>query len=284
MFSQKNFDILLNAAVKIQSSTVLDEKILAVISCDGYDRARDFLFNERSLLDSEDYHMIALSSDTDFEEMGNPLYSVVNSKGSFASLSEIEELDQSIIPVESQKAIDIEVTLGCIFQGKAIETYRNLLRDDPERFASILAVGGELSNTDDGESYLVHRLDFPRKRGWTGVSLDEIKSENLEPFFTHTSNYLDPEHKLPDCADQVTERSICSELKDLASCGDLDGSLSKINYYMYWIGGSPFAFGDLDETESGEYIGPMVVVTFKSADGCAASITWEEVTNWDFEE
>ena len=103
LFSQKNFDTLSTTSVEIKSSTVLGDKVLAVISCDGNDLPRNFLANERALLDSEGFHLIVLSSETSFEEMGNQLYSVVNSKGSFASPSEIEELDQSIIPVESQK-------------------------------------------------------------------------------------------------------------------------------------------------------------------------------------
>jgi hypothetical protein len=283
LFSEKNFDILAKAKVEIQSSAVVGGKVLAVIACDG-DDPRSFLSDELALLDSGEYHLIALSSETSFEEMGEASYSVLNSEGSFASPSELEELEESVIPVESQKALDIEVTLGCVFKGKAKQVFQTMVREDPERFASLLAVGGDPNNHDDADEYLVHRLDFPRERGWTGISEEEIKSDGLEPFFCETSNYLDPEFKLPECADQVTERSICSELKDLASCGELDESLTKINYYLYWIGGSPDVFGDLDESESHEYIGPMVVATFRNSGGCLASITWEEITNWDFED
>jgi len=281
LFSQKNFEILKKAEVGFQASTRLGDKVLAAIADDG-DDPRYFLSEQLVLLNSEEYHLIALSSETSFEELGNPSYSVLNATGSFASLSEIEELDESIIPVDSQKSLDIEVTVGCIFKGNAKQQFQAMLREDPERFASLIAIGGDPSEADNSEEYLVHRLDFPRKRGWIGVSEDEIKSEGLEPFFLEVSNYLDPEFKLPGYADQVTERSICSELKDLAGCGELDESLTKINYYMYWIGGNPDTFGDLDERESGEYIGPMVVATFRNSRGSVASITWEEITNWDF--
>jgi len=283
LFSQKNFDVLLKEGVGIRASALIGEKRLAVVIC-GRGDPRSFLSDELALLDSTEYHLVALSSETSFEELGNPIYSVLNSTGSFASLSEIEALENSIIPVESQKALDIEVTLGCVFKGKTREEFRTMLRDDPERFASLLAVGGDLSDDDDTEEYLVHRLDFPKTRGWTGISEDEIKSDGLEPFFREKSNYLDHEFKLPDCADQVTEGSICSELMDLAGSGEIDESLTKINYYMYRIGCSPDAFGDLDESESGEYVGPMAVATFRNSGGCVASITCEEITNWEFED
>jgi len=71
LFSQKNFEILKKAEVGVQASTRLGDKVLAAIADDG-DDPRYFLSEQLVLLNSEEYHLIALSSETSFEELGNP--------------------------------------------------------------------------------------------------------------------------------------------------------------------------------------------------------------------
>lgn len=215
--------------------------------------------------------------------MGNPDFSVLNVDGSFANSKQLETLEETMIPLESQRALDIEMTLGCVFTGSSREAYENMLGEEPDRFASLLAIAGEPYAAGESEEYLVHRLDFPRNRGWTSVPMEEILSEGLQCFFNQSMNYNDMEYSLPDGADEVSSSSLCVELKDLADCGEIDEEESKIYYYMYSISGEPDEFGDLDESNSAEYIGPMVVASIRTGDGTVASITWDEITAWEFE-
>ena len=283
IFSRDNFELLVAAKVDISCFADLDGKVLAVLSCNGGD-PRNFLNEQLSTLDNSNYHLIALGSETHFEEMDNPDFSVLNVDGSFANLKQLEALEETIIPLESQRALDIEITLGSVFTGGSREVYEKLLTEEPDRFSSLLAIAGDPYSAGESEEYLVHRIDFPRYRGWTSVPMEEILSDGLQCIFNQSMNYNDPDYSLPDGADEVSSSSLCVEFKDLANCGELDEEESKIYYYMYAVKGEPFEFGDLDESNSGEYIGPMVVATIRTGNGTVASVTWDEITNWDFED
>jgi hypothetical protein len=282
VFSSDNFELLVAAKVDISCSAVLDGRVLAVLSSNEGD-PRNFLSEQLSTLDNDNYHLIALASETSFQEMGNPDISVLNVDGTFANSRQLEALKETIIPLESQRALDIEITLGSVFTGGSREAYEKLLTEEPDRFASLLAIAGEPYAAGECEEYLVHRIDFPRNRGWASVPMEEIVSDGLQCIFNQSMNYSDRDYSLPDGADEVSSSSLCVEFRDLTDCGELNAEESKIYYYRYSVSGEPDEFGDLDESNSGEYIGPMVIATIRTGNGTVASITWDEITAWEFE-
>ena len=281
LFSLSNFELLKASGLNIECSANNGGRVIAVLRSD--DCFIESLVDEGlNRLNEDEYYIFGVSSETEFSNIGNPSFSVLNESGDFASKDEVSNLVG--ISAESQKSLDVCVTLGIVISEPACEHYLNLLNANPDRFSCINALGGIPSRAGSSDEYLVHRLDFHKSRGWISEGLDSLLENGAKPFFNNSSSALRTGLVSLGEPKKVSEHAICSELVDLVDNGNLDEEHTKVHFYRESIAGYPESYGCLDEEDSGEYIGPMVIATFYSKEGFMAAITWEEITVWNFDD
>ncbi|MBD1194454.1 MAG: hypothetical protein H9532_10030 [Vulcanococcus sp. Clear-D1] len=281
LFSLSNFELLKASGLNIECSANNGGRIIAVLRSD--DCFIESLVDEGlNKLNEDEYYMIGVSSEYEFSDIGNPDFSVMNASGDFASGDEVSNLVG--ISTESQKSLDVCVTLGIVVSEPMCEHYLNLLNANPKRFSCIHALGGIPVRAGSNDEYLVHRLDFHKSRGWTGQGPDPSVACSVKPFFSNSISAQHPELVSAAESKAISEYAICSELVDLVENGNLDEQYTKVHFYRGAIEGYPDSYGSLDEEDSGEYIGPMVISTFYNKDGFMAAITWDEITVWNFDD
>jgi hypothetical protein len=281
LFSLTNFELLRASGLNIECSAISGSRVMAVLRSDDC-LIECLVDGGLNRLDEDEYYIIGVSSETEFTDIGNPHFSVLNESGDFASKDEVSNLVG--ISAESQKSLDICVTLGVVISEPICEHYLNLLSANPGRFSCIHALGGTPSRVGSNDEYLVHRLDFHKSRGWIGEELESLVKSGVKPFFKNNLCSLRTKLESPGQSKTVSEHAICSELVDLVENGNLDGEHTKVHFYRGSITGYPESYGCLDEEDSGEYIGPMVIATFYNKDGFMAAITWDEITVWNFDD
>lgn len=281
LFSLSNFELLKASGLNIECSANNGGRIVAVLRSDDY-FIESLVDEGLKGLNEDEYYIIGVSSETEFSDIGNPDFSVLNESGDFASHDEVSKLVG--ISAQSQKSLDICVTLGIVVSEPACEHYLSLLNANPDRFPCINALGGIPSRAGSKDDYLVHRLEFHKSRGWIGDGLDSLVESGAKPFFKNRLGALRTGLVSPGESKTVFENAICSELADLVDNCNLDEEHTKVHFYRDSVTGYLESYGSLDEDNSGEYIGPMVIATFYNKDGFMAAITWDEITVWSFDD